>query len=350
MHYCWRLTSYVLVFLADAMACGVWAELVDLQDPELKRLASRLQTTLLRGRADSTVTKYGYAFRRWKAWAQVRSEVQVFPVGEVHFALYLQHLGDTLQSWSAVQDAVNAVSWVHQLAGFEPVAQSPFVQATVDGLKRSLARPKVKKEPVTVDMLAALVDSIGQSPSLSDVRLVATCLLAFAGFLRFDELARLRCCDIRFSGASMTVRIISSKTDQYRQGDSIVVARTGAKTCPVAMMERYFAMASLAHSSSLPLFRGITRTKNGERLRSSGSLSYTRMRELFLTKLRELGFDASKFGLHSLRAGGATAAANAGVPDRLFKRHGRWRSESAKDGYVKDSREALLSVTKSLRL
>ena len=34
---------------------------------------------------------------------------------------------------------------------------------------------------------------------------------------------------------------------------------------------------------------------------------------------------------------GATAAANAGVPDRLFKRHGRWASESAKDGYVQDS-------------
>ena len=36
---------------------------------------------------------------------------------------------------------------------------------------------------------------------------------------------------------------------------------------------------------------------------------------------------------------GATAEANAGVPDRLFKRHGRWKSESAKDGYIKDSME-----------
>ena len=39
--------------------------------------------------------------------------------------------------------------------------------------------------------------------------------------------------------------------------------------------------------------------------------------------------------LHSLRAGGATSAANVGIPDRLFKRHGRWASENAKDGYVK---------------
>ena len=64
----------------------------------------------------------------------------------------------------------------------------------------------------------------------------------------------------------------------------------------------------------------------------------------------QLGFSAKLFGLHSLRSGGATAAANAGVNDRLFKRHGRWRSDKAKDGYVKDNLEALLSVSKNLEL
>ena len=85
-------------------------------------------------------------------------------------------------------------------------------------------------------------------------------------------------------------------------------------------------------------------------MHSSRTLSYTHLRELFKAKLTDLGFDANLFGLHSLRAGGASTAANAGVPDRLFKRHGRWRSESAKDGYVKDSASALLSVSKSLEL
>ena len=47
-------------------------------------------------------------------------------------------------------------------------------------------------------------------------------------------------------------------------------------------------------------------------LRSQGSLSY------FLQKLTSLGFDAKQFGgLHSLRSGGATAAAQVGVPDYL---------------------------------
>ena len=74
------------------------------------------------------------------------------------------------------------------------------------------------------------------------------------------------------------------------------------------------------------------------------------MRELMLHKLSSLGFEAAAFGMHSFRAGGATAAANAGVPDRLFKRHGRWQSESAKDGYIKDDERAQLSVSKSLKL
>ena len=77
-------------------------------------------------------------------------------------------------------------------------------------------------------------------------------------------------------------------------------------------------------------------------------MSYTRTRKIVLQAFAELGYPRQLFGLHSLRAGGASAAANAGVSDRLFKRHGRWRSDRAKDGYIKDSLESLLSVSKSL--
>ena len=50
------------------------------------------------------------------------------------------------------------------------------------------------------------------------------------------------------------------------------------------------------------------KTRKGDRLRSSGHISYTRVRELILQRLKKLGYDASKFGMHSFRAGGATAA------------------------------------------
>ena len=60
--------------------------------------------------------------------------------------------------------------------------------------------------------------------------------------------------------------------------------------------------------------------------------------------------EIKKFGLHSLRSGGATACANLGIADKLLKKHGRWRSETAKDGYVKDSLPDRLSVSKNLGL
>ena len=67
-----------------------------------------------------------------------------------------------------------------------------------------------------------------------------------------------------------------------------------------------------------------------------------------LSMMERVGLDKRKFGLHILRAGGATAAANQGVPDRLVKRQGRWKSEKAKDGYVKDKISDLLSVSLNL--
>jgi len=72
------------------------------------------------------------------------------------------------------------------------------------------------------------------------------------------------------------------------------------------------------------------------------------MSELLKQKLDELCYPSVEFSPHSLWAGGATAAAEAGVPDRIFKRHGRWESENAKDGYVKDSLEKRLLFFKSL--
>ena len=63
-----------------------------------------------------------------------------------------------------------------------------------------------------------------------------------------------------------------------------------------------------------------------------------------------MGLRPFNFGLHSLKAGGATAAANAKVPHRLFKRHKHWRSEVAKDGNVKNAVQSRLEVSRSLGL
>jgi hypothetical protein len=52
--------------------------------------------------------------------------------------------------------------------------------------------------------------------------------------------------------------------------------------------------------------------------------------------------------MHSFRSGGATAAAQNDTPDRLFRIHGRWKSDKAKDGYVLENLQKRLSVSQNL--
>ena len=170
----------------------------------------------------------------------------------------------------------------------------------------------------------------------------------FFWFLQFNELICLRPCDFEISQEMMKIKILKSKTDQLRQGDELLIARTGNRTCPVAMLERYMHRIAMAPDDQRFLFRPIQRTKHDESLRQSGKISYTCLRDLFKTKIADLGLPPSNFGLHSLRAGGATAAANAKVPDRLFKRYSCWKLETTKDGYVKDHVRSRLEVSQSL--
>jgi len=126
----------------------------------------------------------------------------------------------------------------------------------------------------------------------------------------------------------MVIKLLHSKTDQLGRGDEVITARSGRETCPVISGEVFTETLQEQRF----LLQPICRTKNGERLQESGSISYTCLWEQFKRKVSKLGYNQIDFGLHSLHAGGATKAANAGVPDRLFKRHGCWKSENAKDG------------------
>ena len=224
------------------------------------------------------------------------------------------------------------------------------MKSTLEGLQRLLSKPRSRKEPVTAEMLQRLVDSVSEPPALTEVRLVAICLLAYAGFLRMDEVQKLRCCNIKFFEEKMEITVTSSKTDQYRQGSVILIAKSKHATCPVSMLQKYFELGKLDPASESRLFRGITRSKNGESLRANGALSYTRIRELVLRKIHALGYDEKAFSLHSFRAGGGTTAATntPGLPERHIKRHRRWRSERAKDSYIKDSERSRLMVSESL--
>ena len=56
-------------------------------------------------------------------------------------------------------------------------------------------------------------------------------------------------------------------------------------------------------------------------LEKNKKLSYTRTKEVLVSRIKEFN-SVGNYGLHSFRAGGASAAANQNVLDRCWKRHG----------------------------
>ena len=99
------------------------------------------------------------------------------------------------------------------------------------------------------------------------------------------------------------------------------------------------------------LFRPVFRSGNTCKLiYKNKKLSYTSARENIISRLKSVSGNLN-LGLHSLRSGGATAAANHVANDsRCLKRHRRWKTEKSKDSYIVDSIEKRLKVTQTLGL
>ena len=110
-------------------------------------------------------------------------------------------------------------------------------------------------------------------------------------------------------------------------------------------------LAKINKHSNGYIFRGLGKRGKSFRLREKDvHISYTTVRENVLDALNKIGLNSKKFGLHSLRAGGATAASNLGISNHLFQKHGWWKSERVKNGCVHENILVLLQVTKNLGL
>ena len=119
----------------------------------------------------------------------------------------------------------------------------------------------------------------------------------------------------------------------------------------IKLFKKYTEAAKNKESEEKFIFRKICHSKQGFKLNLDKPISYTTVRNVLLTDLKNIGLYKTQFGLHSLRSRGATAAAHFVINDRLFQKHGRWKSENVKNGYVqRNNLRALLSVSINLRL
>ena len=159
--------------------------------------------------------------------------------------------------------------------------------------------------------------------------LMTAFLVAFLGWLRCSEYTS-RCrntfspdtsllrSDISIRNNIIYLYIKASKTDTFRKGYTIRIAKTNSATlCPVSFMRR------LLHDHpqpSGPLFT----FHNG-----------TYLTRAYLSDLLQLCFPELNLNTHSFRIGGASTAASIGLPDSAIRLLGRCLESSVFQSNIK---------------
>jgi integrase len=156
---------------------------------------------------------------------------------------------------------------MHDLFGMESPTDSMLVKNILEDAKRRLSKSVVKKEPGTPELLLKMFNSLYREKNVKNQRIICACLLAYAGFLRSEELLKIKRSDIVFHSTYINVFIESSKTGVYRDRAWVTVSRTGATLCPVVNLERYLTWAQIDSESEGYIFCCISKCKNGYKLR-----------------------------------------------------------------------------------
>ena len=217
---------------------------------------------------------------------------------------------------------LSEIKYFHKIVGHHDPCNSELVNYVLESIKRICCHTPKKKKSFTPQPLHTLYRSLGEdNTNLINLRTMLLCVLSFMGFLKFSEVINLKNSDIVLNKTHMSIFIEKSKTDVYREGSWMHLSKLQSALCPIKL---YIETAKVKESEDKFIFRQICRSKQGFKLKDLDKpISYTTVRDILLTNLKNVGLDKIQFGLHSLRSGGATAAANVGINNRLFQKHGR---------------------------
>ena len=184
-----------------------------------------------------------------------------------------------------------------------------------------------------------MVHATGPKLGEMAVRDMFMMILMFLGFLRESELVQLRVQDVwldTMAGRQVLMLYIGpwAKADTERKGETVVL--TSAKEsilCPVAWYKLH-----LRHRRP-----DVWPTHAFHTLGTMAPLAKQTPHHTLKRMLKMIGVDSKGYGSHSLRRGGATAAAKL-IRTHVLKRHGRWKSDAVYL-YIVDDEETMLSVT-----
>ena len=254
--------------------------------------------------------------------------VPVWPAPEVHIIMFISYLSSENFAPSTINSHVSALSFVHNINGWDNPTDSFLIKKLKEGCRRVNHRVD-SRLPITPSLLSKLVKILPViCKSSYEVQLfTAAFLLAFFGFLRVGEFAStdrsgtndfklIARDDIAVSGSCLSLRIRYSKTDQ--RGVQSWLRIEGSSTphlCPVLAVTNFLESRP---QGSGPLFIHFNR-----QVLSSYQFSF-----VLKEGIKQIGLSPASFSSHSFRIGAATTAAMSGFSEELIKTYGRWKSSA----------------------
>ncbi len=283
-------------------------------------LDDRLKGIIDASLADATRTAYRVDLERFLNWGGS------VPTTDLQIATYLAdhaatHAPATLTRWVA------SIAKGHRAAGFQSPTGSELVRATLQGIRRSHGAAQRQAKPLLRDDLFSVLDATGSD--IRDVRDRALLLLGFGGGFRRSELVGLEVPDLEQVRQGLVVTLRQSKTDQEGAGRKIGIPLGRTRWCPVAALTRWLDIAGITEG---PMFRPVDRHGNIGAGRLSGEAVSIVIRE----RVAAAGIDPSGYSGHSLRAGFATSAAQAGVSTLKIRAQTGHASDAMLARYIRD--------------
>jgi integrase len=241
-------------------------------------------------------------------------------------ASYLASRADTLAVATLVRH-VASISKAHEARGLTNPTRSELVRATMRGIKRARGCAQREAKPLLRDDLLIVLDGMGDGPK--DIRDRALLLIGFAGGLRRSELVGLDVGDIEHVRQGIVLTLRRSKIDQDGQGHKIGIPLGRTRWCPVAALDAWMVASEIVEGA---IFRPVDRHGHIQNARLSGEAVSLVVRH----RVAAAGLDASRYSGHSLRAGLATSAAQAGVPTWKIRTQTRHASEAMLARYIRE--------------
>ncbi|CAG2214886.1 unnamed protein product [Mytilus edulis] len=220
-----------------------WESLKHFSNPDLKALTVSLCSVVTASKSENTLKKYKGYFKRFKYWC-LKYNLPFLPTTVCTVAIYLNYLIQSGVSTAVLNAAYYSIKWEHDLNLYDSILNDKLLDMVLEGGIRLLSKPLKRKEPITPTILKSIIAKFDKNDNLPGLRIFAMMLIGFSGFLRYDELAHIRSSDLTFNDSHLQLNIQKSKTDRYRQGNTILISRTGTDLCPVSMLQKYFRVAN----------------------------------------------------------------------------------------------------------